>query len=255
MYDALMTVYGNAPTDSLHLSSSQKGGEKYVSVDEQLWADICASPHLGEGPSLQTMSARIVCHARTRRLDLIKSDLAFLRSSTLQATIHDLTENAQLSIVRAYIESAALLRGFQLSAALLSRSTCPTYQAKVVNTLLKAGQHIRPPPSASPVSFSSSIQNEEHPPERVSSSGPSRAQLLKRFLRHFSHLHKRFPTLQPTLTTLSLFIRLLDKHQQWIETETLWNMLRIVGKHFGEEDERLIGVLEAFVKVFEGGGK
>nr|CDI56619.1 putative protein [Melanopsichium pennsylvanicum 4] len=106
MYDALMTVYGNAsigpvsPTESgvttLQLGSSS--AERYLTVDEQLWTDMCSLSHLS-GPTLQTISARIVCHARTRNLELIKCDLAYLRSSKL-GTLHDLTNKAKLSIAR-----------------------------------------------------------------------------------------------------------------------------------------------------------
>ncbi|SPO31591.1 uncharacterized protein UTRI_06381_B [Ustilago trichophora] len=241
MYDALMTVYGNVAIPSVSAGQSTNTSTEpstgHATVGEQLWTDILTLPHIG-GPTLHTLSARIVCHARTRKLDLIKSDLAYLRDCQL-GTIHSLTENAKLSIVRCCIESGSLLTGYRY-ATLLLRPTIVThdhlFQARIINTLLRAAQHIHIPPNGS-------------------SSTPSRAQLLKRFLRHFSHLHQRFPQLQPGLESLKLFIELLDGHQQWIETDTLWNMLRVVGRHFETKDPRLVRVLQAFVKVFESRGE
>lgn len=231
MYDALMTVYGNVSTDT-----ANKEGVGCMAIDEQLWHDICTFPHLA-GPSLHTISARIICHTRRRKFGLIQSDLAFLRSQNL-GTIHELTENAKLSIIRCSIESGSLLPGFRYASILLRHpSTDAEFQAKVVTTLLKAGQHIH----ATPKTCSDSV--------------PSRAQLLKRFIRHFSHLHNRFPALRTDLATLELFLQLLDRHQLWIKTETLWNMLRVVGQHFGKQDSRLVDVICAFEKIFENRGE
>lgn len=221
MYDALMTRYGNAPT--IPASSG------YRTVDEQLWREILDM----YGPTLHTISARIGCHARKRRLDLIKSDLEFVRSAKLGG-VHDLTDNAKLNIVRCCIETGSLLAGFRYASTFIAAS--PHLGAKVVTTLLRAAQHIHIPPTATP-------------------SSPSRAQLLKRFLRHFSHLHAKHPQLKTGLEELKLFIQLLETHQQWIETSTLWNMLRVVGGHFGKRDARLIGVLQAFSHVFDSRGE
>lgn len=224
MYDALMVIYGNVSVD-VKVETGGEGGWK--SPDDQLWTDITTLPHLG--PSLHTFNARIICHARTRRLDLIKTDLAFIRSKNL-GTIHDLSESARLAIVRGYVENGSLLAGFRMASLLLSHDT--TISTKLLHTLLRAAQHIRLP-----------------------TPGPSRAQLLKRFLRHFSHLHKRHPELRADAGTLELFVRLLERNQSLIGSEVLWGMLRVVGRHFGQEDERLVGVLEAFQRVFEARGE
>lgn len=235
MYDALMTVYGSFPAN---IPAKEKDTVGYVTVDEQLWHDICTLPHLS-GPTAHTISARIICHTRKRKLDLIQSDLAFLRTLRL-GSIQDLTENAKLSIVRCCIESGSLLAGFRYASILLQHPTTNSaFQSNVVATLLHAAQHIHL--SRKPTSPTSSL--------------PSRAQLLKRFLRHFSHLHKRFLTLPTDVEMLELFIQLLDKHQQWIKSETLWNMLRVVGQHFGKQDARLVGVIRAFQRVFENRGE
>ncbi len=174
MYDALMTVYGNAPSTSS--TAADPGTDErtpaYRSVDEQLWLDICTLQHLG-GPTVHTLSARIVCHARTRRLDLIKSDLDFLRQTHL-GTLHDLTENARLAIVRCSIETGSLLTGFRYASLLLTPTLASAdrrFQSQITTTLLRAAQHISiPPPTAL--------------------SLPRTA--IKRFLRHFSHLHRKF---------------------------------------------------------------
>lgn len=260
MYDALMTVYGDfeittGTAAQLENSShgcgsntdlrSCSGPERrtgLAKVDDQLWTEICTLPHLG-GPTLHTMSARIVCHARARKLELIRLDLAFLRSSHL-GTIHDLTEKAKLSIVRCCVESGSLLTAFRYASVLLTPAIVShnaAFQSRLVHTLLLAAQHMR--------------ISARHSTRASSSSTPSKAQLLKRFLRHFSHLHRRFPELQPGVETLKLLIQLLDRHQQWIATETLWSMLRVVGKHFGREDPRLLSVLHAFINVFETRGE
>ncbi|TKY87522.1 hypothetical protein EX895_003536 [Sporisorium graminicola] len=227
MYDALMTRYGSAPTTPVDST-----GQAYATVDEQLWREI---RELMGGPTLHTLSARIACHTRKRRLDLLRSDLDFLRSSSLGG-MHDLTEGAKLNIVRCCIESGSLLAGFRYASSFLSASGDTQFQSNVVTTLLRSAQHIHIPPSAH-------------------SSAPSRAQLLKRFLRHYSHLHAKHPQLKTELRELKLFIQLLEAHQQWIETSTLWNMLRVVGGHFGNRDQRLAGVLEAFSRVFEARGE
>ncbi|GAC94250.1 hypothetical protein PHSY_001821 [Pseudozyma hubeiensis SY62] len=243
MYDALMTVHGSAsatldaPVERVRGEVAASHG--YKTVDEQLWSDICTLPHLG-GPTLRTISARIVCHTRKRSLDLIRSDLALIRARNM-GSIHDLSENAKLGVVRCCIESGALLAGFRYASTLLSPAVAAGdegFQTKVIATLLRGAQHIHlaAPPSTSDAPRSS----------------PSRAKLLKRFLAHLSRLHRTFPQLQPDIHTLSLLIQLLDRHQAWIETSTLWNMLRLVGGHFKQEDRRLVQVLEAFVEVFEG---
>ncbi|KAJ9475879.1 hypothetical protein PHBOTO_005963 [Pseudozyma hubeiensis] len=241
MYDALMTVHGSAPA-TLDAPVKLVQGEGatshgYKTVDEQLWSDVCTLPHLG-GPTLRTMSARIVCHTRKRNLDLIRSDLALIRARDL-GTIHDLSENAKLGVVRCCIESGALLAGFRYASTLLSPAVAAGdegFQTKVIATLLRGAQHIHlAAPSSSDAPRSS----------------PSRAKLLKRFLAHLSRLHRTFPQLRPDMRTLSLLIQLLDRHQAWIETSTLWSMLRLVGGHFKQGDRRLVQVLEAFVEVFE----
>ncbi|KIS65965.1 uncharacterized protein UMAG_11599 [Mycosarcoma maydis] len=249
MYDTLMTVYGNAPItrtgstaiDASSISSSN-ASVGYTKVDEQLWREICTFDHIG-GPTLHTMSARIICHARKRRMDLIKSDLNFVRTSKL-GSIHDLNENAKLSIVRCCIETGSLLVGFRYASTLLSPAIAAgneRFQSKMIATLLRAAQHIHITlPSTLPTSVSKS-----------SSSSPSRAQLLKRFLRHFSHLYRKMSVLQPDMQTLNLFIQLLDRHQAWIKPSTLWNMLRLIAAYFKQGDQRLINVLEAFVEAFE----
>uniref|UniRef100_V5EXS3 Uncharacterized protein n=2 Tax=Kalmanozyma brasiliensis (strain GHG001) TaxID=1365824 RepID=V5EXS3_KALBG len=244
MYDTLMGMFANAPSQPAPLSilDSNEPSLGFRSTDEQLWHDICTIPHLG-GPTLRTMSARIICHARNRRLDLIQSDLDFVRTTRL-GTIHDLTETARLSIVRCCIERGSLLTGFRYTSILLSAvMEDKRAQSRIVTTLLKAAQSIRIPPSVAPVaSVASGIG---------ASSIPSRAQLLKRFWRHFSSLHRKFPHLQVGMQELKLVIQLLDRQQGWIETRTLWSMLRVVGRHFDERDARLVRVLEAFVRVFE----
>lgn len=228
MYDALMTMYGSASTDS-----PVKAGAGYRTVDEQLWSDICTLSHLN-GPTILTMSSRIVCHARNRRPDLIKSDLAYLRTRRL-GSVHDLTEHAKLCILRCAIETGSLFAAFRFASTLLSHPSTSdaAFREMIVHTLLKAARHIRidSPPS------------------------PSRAQLLKRFLRHFSHLFRKFPDLQPTAQTLALFVRLLDGHQHWIESHTLWRMLRIIGLHFNQQDPRLVGIIKAFATIFAARGE
>lgn len=226
MYDALMTRYGNAAP----ILPSNSG---YATVDEQLWAEVL---NLQGGPTLHTVSARIACHARRRRLNLVRADLAFIRSSNLGG-VGDLTENAKLNVVRCCIETGALAAGFRYAGAFIaSPSADAQFQSQVVTTLLRAAQHI-------------------HVATSAGSTAPSRAQLLKRFLRHFSHLHARHPQLKTDVGELKLFINLLETHQQCIDTPALWNMLRIIGAHFGKSDTRLVGVLEAFTRVFEGRGE
>ncbi|SPO30451.1 uncharacterized protein UTRI_06381 [Ustilago trichophora] len=238
MYDALMTVYGNTrippgPTQQSPDGSTQSSTE-YTRIGQQLWTDILTLAHIG-GPTLHTLSARIVCHARTRKLELIKSDLAYLRDSRL-GTIHSLTENAKLSIIRCCIESGSLLTGYRY-ATLLLRSTFVTHdralQFKIINTLLGAAQHIHIPSS-----------------NNGCSSTPSRAQLLKRFLGHFSHLYQRFPQLHTRVDSLKLLVDLLDANHSCLETVAVWNMVRLVASHFAKNDPRLICLLSAFSKVF-----
>ncbi len=61
--------------------------------------------------------------------------------------------------------------------------------------------------------------------------------------------------MHPGLEQLRLVIELLDRQQGWLETSTVWSMVRMVGRHFGEGDERLGRVLQAFVRVFEARGE
>ncbi|CBQ71330.1 conserved hypothetical protein [Sporisorium reilianum SRZ2] len=227
MYDVLMTRYGNAATA---LPESDGG---YRTVDEQLWQDILDRG----GPTLHTISARIACHTRKRRLDLIRSDLALARSLRLGG-MHDLSAPAQLGIVRCAIEAGCLLAGFRYASSLISASRDAAFHSHVVTTLLRAAQHIHLAPAPAPAS-----------------STPSRAQLLKRFMRHFSHLHAKHAELRTGVRELELFVALMETHQAWIETATLWNMLRVVGGHLGGGDARVGAVLEAFGRVFDARGE
>ncbi|ETS60387.1 hypothetical protein PaG_05591 [Moesziomyces aphidis] len=248
MYDALMTVYGNAPiltnsdaaTDTVSIGSTQADDKSDPSVhacsmvDAELWHDINTVRHVA-GPTLRTMSSRIICHARTRRLELIKSDLHFMRASGMGGLL-DLSEAARLAVVRCHIKRGELLQGYRHASTLLATQPDEGMQERIVHTLLQAAQHVRV----------------------VSGTGrsvPSRAGMLERFLRHFSRLHRRFPALHPSSESLRLFVQLLDSHSDWISTDTLWKMLRTTSANLGDDDARSAPVLEAFAAVFHNRGE
>ncbi len=248
MYDALMTVYGNAPiltnsdaaADTVSIGRTQADDEPDPSihvcsmVDAELWRDINTLRHLG-GPTLRTMSSRIICHARTRRLELIKSDLHFMHASGLGGLL-DLSEAARLAVVRCHIKRGELLQAYRHASTLLATQPDEAMQERIVHTLLQAAQHVRV----------------------VSATGrsvPSRAGMLERFLRHFSRLHRRFPALHPSSESLRLFVQLLDSHSDWISTDTLWKMLRTTSASLGNDDARSAPVLEAFAAVFHNRGE
>ncbi|PWY97919.1 hypothetical protein BCV70DRAFT_202408 [Testicularia cyperi] len=258
----------------------ESGQAGYVSnaeiISHQLWNEQQSTSHLGP-PSLHTISHRIHCHADNRRLDLIRRDLEYLRKSKL-GNLHDLTTGARLAVVRCCIETGYLKLGFRFASKLIESADSDGGRTAVLNAVLRAALRMRlDPPTDSPgkgadgpLDTASDSESARLPDTSASASAltttpspaiprqwnrrkpswPSRAQLLKRFLQHYSRLHRKFPELHPNMDSLNLFVQLLTRGQGWIETPALWSMLHVVSGHFPPGDERLVPVLQAFATVF-----
>ncbi|KAN0064930.1 hypothetical protein ACQY0O_001987 [Thecaphora frezii] len=221
-------------------------------VDEELWREFCASPHLGGGmPAAAVVSSRMVSHAAHGDVGLIRQDLLYL-AARCGGTFVELTEKAQLAVLRCIVEHGDVTLGYRLARLRLSSlaernaksdkgarkrvyskvQSNKEARTRVYNALFAGAVRMRDVAmrrsslSTQPAAAGDGGR-EEGPRQRLKHKRLTRSERLHRFFERIHTLMDKYP-LRPDWKTLEAVVGILTGWERVVDAQKLDKVLDVL---------------------------